>query len=64
MINKKHKKCVLCDGDAVMKCSKCNKDICLKHGYCYIDESNIAITQNAPMLCGQCYIKTYRIKKF
>lgn len=56
---RKHKECVICGADTVVKCKKCGKDLCLGHIYQYVDESNIAITKNSPMLCAECYRKTY-----
>ena len=41
-------------------CRGCQKVFCPKHLYCYVDESNIAITRNAPQLCEPCYKKQYK----
>jgi hypothetical protein len=41
-------------------CTKCSGLFCPKHIYTYVDESNIAITKNAPKLCEACYRKTYK----
>lgn len=41
-------------------CQKCNNRFCLKHIYSYVDESNGAITKNSPLLCFECYNKTYK----
>jgi len=42
------------------KCKDCGKDLCGKHAYSYVDESNIAITNNSPHCCRECYIKRYK----
>lgn len=59
MVRKRFKQCEICERDTISKCSKCGKNACLKHLYCYVDESNIAITNNAPLLCAECYKKIY-----
>ena len=59
-LKREHKECEICGRYTVVKCSKCGKDVCLAHVYQYVDESNIAITRNLPMLCAECYIKTYQ----
>lgn len=41
------------------KCKECGKDLCGKHAYLYVDESNISITNNSPPYCKECYIKKY-----
>ncbi len=37
-----------------MRCSKCGELFCPKHIYQRVDESNRAITVNAPLLCAVC----------
>jgi hypothetical protein len=39
------------------KCEHCSK--VTEEVYQRIDESNIAITYNAPYLCKECYLKEY-----
>lgn len=41
------------------KCEKCGKKTPFNEVYCYIDESNIAISYNAPYLCKECYQEIY-----
>lgn len=60
MAKRKHEKCEICGRDTVVKCSKCGKNVCLRHIYQYVDESNIAITRNSPMLCAECYVEKYK----
>ncbi len=36
-------------------CSKCGKDYCERHIGQQPDESNEAITKNAPLLCVKCF---------
>lgn len=37
---------------------KCGAIVCSKHTYAaYVDENNIAISKNAPMVCKSCYDK-------
>ena len=43
-------------------CEKCHKSLCLEHVYSYVDGNNIAITNNAPYLCKECYENTYHTK--
>jgi hypothetical protein len=35
-------------------CSKCGKRACPKHTFSRVDESNRAITKNAPLFCVHC----------
>jgi len=46
--------------DKLYKCAKCGKYFCGEHVFCYVDESNIAITKNSPNLCKDCYEETYK----
>lgn len=39
------------------KCQHCGKKT--DDLYIYVDESNIAITQNSPYLCKECYKQKY-----
>lgn len=41
----------------IFKCSKCNKSLCSKHSYYYVDENNVAITNNASANCEDCIKK-------
>lgn len=41
------------------QCVKCKKWFCDKHIYTRVDESNIAITKNAPKLCKEDYKDHY-----
>lgn len=38
-------------------CQHCGKET--NDLYIYVDESNIAITQNSPYLCKECYKQKY-----
>lgn len=40
-------------------CEICKKSLCPEHSYSYVDENNIAITNNSPYLCKECYEKKY-----
>lgn len=44
------------------KCECCNKSICSCRAYQYIDDSNGAITNNAPYLCKDCYENKYGVR--
>lgn len=44
----------------IMRCKKCCDGFCMKHIYSRVDESNIAITKNAPNYCEQCYKEVYQ----
>ena len=55
MAGRKRKECVICGMNTAVKCKKCGKDFCLRHIYQYVDESNIAITKNSPLLCAEYY---------
>ena len=44
------------------KCDDCRRPICAEHAYSYTDESNASITNNAPLLCAECYEKRYDVK--
>lgn len=37
------------------KCSTCPKEVPYKDLYFYVDESNIAITDNSKGICTDCY---------
>lgn len=41
------------------KCENCGEKTPEKEIFQHIDESNIAITYNAPFLCKNCYLKKY-----
>lgn len=43
-------------------CESCGKPLCSCRAYQYTDESNGAITMNAPYLCRDCYEKQYGVK--
>lgn len=45
-----------------LKCSMCQKDLCLKHSYYYVDGCNIAITNNSKCFCKDCYNIKYNSK--
>ena len=36
-------------------CAMCGKELEAKEAYCYVDENNCAITQNALPYCRECY---------
>ena len=55
----KQVKCNICDNKTKNTCRMCGKPFCNSHLYSYVDESNIAITKNSPLLCKECYIKRY-----
>ena len=38
-------------------CEKCKKSLCQEHAYFYVDGNNIAVTNNSPYLCKNCYEK-------
>lgn len=40
----------------------CGKPLCSCKAYQYVDESNGAITTNAPYLCRDCYEQKYGVK--
>lgn len=40
-------------------CEKCKKSLCEEHAYSYVDGNNIAITNNSPYLCKNCYEEKY-----
>lgn len=40
-------------------CEICKKSLCPEHSYCFVDGNNIAITNNSPYLCMDCYNKKY-----
>lgn len=49
-------------------CRGCGKRFCGRHLFCYVDESNIAICRNSPLLCASCYVarnpkEAYRFNK-
>ncbi len=44
------------------KCEQCGEPKAFNEVYCRVDESNIAITHNAPYLCIECYRKEYKVK--
>lgn len=44
------------------KCEHCGKPICSCKAYQYADDSNAAISNSAPWLCGECYEKKYGLK--
>lgn len=44
----------------LFRCSECRKDLCARHTFSRPDESNIAITKNAPDLCKECYLIKYK----
>ena len=41
------------------RCEGCGTPKPLSEVYCYIDDTNPAITHNAPYLCRECYEKKY-----
>lgn len=43
-------------------CEKCKKSLCEEHAYSYVDGNNIAITNNSPYLCKNCYEEKYNEK--
>lgn len=43
-------------------CEKCKKSLCQEHAYFYVDGNNIAVTNNSPYLCKNCYEKKYNEK--
>lgn len=43
-------------------CESCGKPLCSCRAYQYTDESNGAITANAPYLCRDCYETRYSVK--
>lgn len=43
-------------------CESCGKPLCSCRAYQYTDESNGAITANAPYLCRDCYETRYGVK--
>lgn len=43
-------------------CESCGKPLCSCRAYQYTDESNGAITANAPFLCRECYETRYGVK--
>lgn len=43
-------------------CESCGKPLCSCRAYQYTDESNGAITANAPYLCRACYETRYGVK--
>ena len=44
------------------RCESCGKPLCSCRAYQYTDESNGAITANAPYLCRDCYETRYGVK--
>ena len=44
------------------RCEACGKPLCSCRAYQYTDESNGAITANAPFLCRECYETRYGVK--
>lgn len=44
------------------RCEACGKSLCSCRAYQYTDESNGAITANAPFLCRECYETRYGVK--
>lgn len=48
------------DGQCIKgHCEDCGKEIPVCQAYSYVDESNGAISANAPGLCAECYEKRY-----
>lgn len=45
------------------KCADCKKKLLPKEAYCYVDENNFAITNNARPYCLECYKKRYGINR-
>ena len=45
------------------RCMQCAGVFCGKHLFIRVDESNAAITQNAPRLCERCYKAKYESKR-
>lgn len=40
-------------------CVDCGKILAPKEAFQYVDGCNCSITQNAPILCAECYAKRY-----
>lgn len=44
---------------SVRRCTGCAAQMCEKHIFTRVDESNRRITLSAPELCRECYMETY-----
>lgn len=53
------KKCYYKSKKSTGKCECCGKELPDKLLFSYVDESNAAITRNAPYLCWRCYNEKY-----